>query len=209
MYLTSLPHLWLTLKGRTDRWSWGKEACFRVQLVSLTAKAWCHHLSPLHSQHFVRGKQSYATHSRTRGLPSPCTLVMMGSFPLTAPASPSHDYTFWPYCVTCRILLPNQGWTWGPWQWESIVLTTAPPGNSLTLLLRPSSDGAFFLWFFVIPCPFSTILWASEQMCLPIFLFQDCLYNSNIDWLVCAYALFASLWGHSYFIFFKLIFIRV
>ena len=125
------------------------------------------------------------------------------------PCLPQPWSHFWPYCVTCRILLPNQGWTWGPWQWESIVLTAVPPGNSLTLLLRPSSDGTFFLWFFVIPCPFSTILWASEQMCLPIFLFQDFLYNSNIDWLVCAYALFASLWGHSYFIFFKLIFIRV
>lgn len=62
---------------------------YQIQLVSLTAKAWCHHLSPLHSQHFVRGKQSYATHSRTCGLPSPCTLVMMGGFPLTAPASHS------------------------------------------------------------------------------------------------------------------------
>ena len=123
------------------------------------------------------------------------------------PLSPQPWSHFWPYCAACRILLPNQGWTWGPWQWESTVLTSAPPGNSLTLLLRPSSDGTFFLWFFIIPCPFSTVLWASEQMSLPICLSQDCMYNINL--LVCAYALFASLWWHSYFIFFKLIFIGV
>ena len=39
-------------------------------------------------------------------------------------------FFFWPCHRAFRILVPNQGWDPGLWQWEHGVLTTGPPGKS-------------------------------------------------------------------------------
>ena len=37
---------------------------------------------------------------------------------------------FWPCCIACEILVPDQGVNLGPRQWKPRVLTTGPPGNA-------------------------------------------------------------------------------
>ena len=39
-------------------------------------------------------------------------------------------FFFWLHCATCRILLPNWGFTLCPLQWKCGDLTTGPPRNS-------------------------------------------------------------------------------
>ena len=81
-------------------------------------------------------------------------LFIFSLLPLYLWRSLQFIYLFiWPYRVACGILVPWPGIEPGPWQWQSRVQTTGPPGNSQELIIykgglkvvyyRNSSAGEF------------------------------------------------------------------